>query len=278
MSDIKPKKLTNIRPREVSFVDNAANQKDFLVVKNMKKDTEIIKKLEVAIHTINFMKYQYPTIQDVKDFLIKQGVDPESGQILDHSDWEWRFLLNDESLFEGTSLASMSYIPMNKGVDSCVAVMKAMVSEINVEKKGAKVSSKNLEKIKNAHSSLESLIKELEDAEVSTEVKKDEQVKKDDSATQVAGEPAKAEETKEEPAKVEEQAKVEEPAKVQPDLEIEKRLKSLEDALKQKNEEIEVLKNKVDTLENIPSSSKGESTDKTVEVSKRAESLWSNIL
>ena len=265
MSNKPEKKLTNIRPREVSFVDSAANEKDFLVVKNKQTNLGILKKLEVAIHSLNFFKSTFPDVQSVKDYLIKQGIDPEVG-VYEDKDWEIRYILNDESLFEGTSLAMGSYIPMNKDVDSLIGVVKCLSGEIAVEKKGAKVSSKNLEKIKEAFTSLETLLKELEDAEVSEKKTTTEEVKKDETPvveTPVAETPV-----------------VETPVAETPvvETEIEKRFKSLEEKINTKDTEIELLKKKVTDLENLPGNPKGDTVDQTVDVKKNQQSMWAGIL
>lgn len=278
------KRLSNIRPREVSFVDVPANEKDFLVVKNKLggKDLGVIKKLEVAIHAINFWKYEYPDIQSVKDFLIKQGIDPEAGTFVDR-DYEIRFVVNDASLFEGTSLAASMYVPMNKGVDSLIGVVKSLGGMIDVEKKGAKLSSKSLEKIKGAFNSLKSLLEEVEEkvVEKATEVKKSEEAVVEEKTEAVV-------ETKEEKVEpvvepvVETKTEATTEAAVEKDSEVSKRLESLEkkfdEKLKEKDEEINVLKRKLDELENSPSEKKGAAVDGTVEVKKSNGNLWNGIL
>lgn len=270
------KRLSNIRPREVSFVDLAANEKDFLVVKNKlgEKDIGVLKKLEVAIHAINFWKYDYPDVQSVKDFLIKQGIDPESGTMVD-KDYEIRFVVNDASLFEGTSLAASIYVPMNKGVDSLIGVVKSLSGMVDVEKKGAKLSSKSLEKIKGAFNSLKSLLEEVEDKVVEkTEVKKSE----GEAVVETTEAVVETVEVKVEP--VVEPVKVE--AAVEKDSEVSKRLEILEkkfdDKMKEKDEEITVLKNKLNELESTPSEKKGASVDGTVEVKKSNGNVWGGIL
>lgn len=270
------KRLSNIRPREVSFVDLAANEKDFLVVKNKlgEKDIGVLKKLEVAIHAINFWKYDYPDVQSVKDFLIKQGIDPESGTMVD-KDYEIRFVVNDASLFEGTSLAASIYVPMNKGVDSLIGVVKSLSGMVDVEKKGAKLSSKSLEKIKGAFNSLKSLLEEVEDKVVEkTEVKKSE----GEAVVETTEAVVETIEVKVEP--VVEPVKVE--AAVEKDSEVSKRLEILEkkfdDKMKEKDEEITVLKNKLNELESTPSEKKGASVDGTVEVKKSNGNVWGGIL
>jgi len=280
------KRLSNIRPREVSFVDVPANEKDFLVVKNKLggKDLGVLKKLEVAVHSINFWKSEYPTIQAVKDFLIKQGIDPEVGTY-DDRDYEIRFVVNDASLFEGTSLAASMYVPMNKGVDSLIGVVKSLGEMVDVEKKGAKLSSKSLEKIKGAFNSLKSLLEEVEDkvVEKATEVKKSEDAAVETVAPEAAVEvkaEAKVEEKPAEPV-VEVKAEATEAA-VEKDSEVSKRLEVLEkkfdDKLKEKDEEITVLKRKLEELENSPSEKKGAAVDGTVEVKKSNGNLWNGIL
>lgn len=290
MANLPAKKLTNIRPREVSFVDNAANEKDFLVVKNKKTDLGVLKKLEIAIHSICFWKSTYPDVQSVKDFLIKQGVDPEIGQYVDR-DWEIQYVVNDESLFEGTSLAASVYVPMNKGVDSLIGVVKNLKGDMDIEKKGAKVSSKNLSKIKEAFVSLKSLLDELEEPKVTTttEVTKTAEDKAvadkviADAAVKKAAEDKAAEdkaaEDKAAADKAAEEAKpAEEKPAVEVDTEVEKRLAALETKVVSKDEEIEVLKKKIEGLENLPSDKKGESVDGTVEVKKSRGSLWNGVL
>lgn len=285
-SDAK-KRLTNIRPREVSFVDTPANEKDFLVIKNKHggKGTEVLKKLEVAIHSINFWKYEYPDIQSVKDFLISQGVDPEIGEYKE-SDYEFRYVVNDAALFEGTSLAASMYVPMNKGVDSLIAVVKNLNGMIEVGKKGAKISSKNMDKIKSAFTTLKSLLDEVEESEVENVTKTEEVQKTEEQSTEQKPTEVKPEEkvtettpAEEKPAEVKPAAE-EKPAE-EKDTDIAKRLEAIEkkfdDKMKEKDAEISVLKSKVSDMEKTPAEAKGGSVDATIDV-KKNDSFWRGVV
>ena len=203
--------------------------------------------------------------------------------------------MNDESLFEGTSLAASVYVPMNKGVDSLIGVVKNLKGDMDIEKKGAKVSSKNLNKIKEAFVSLKSLLDELEEPKVTTttEVTKtaedkavadkviaDAAVKK--AAEDKAAEDKAAEDKAAADKAAADKAAAEKPAEEKPavevDTEVEKRLAALETKVVSKDEEIEVLKKKIEGLESLPSDKKGESVDGTVEVKKSRGSLWNGVL
>jgi len=314
MNDKPKKKLTNIRPREVSLVDNPANQKDFLLTKNQDKSQEstketqdqpVLKKLEVAVHTLNFFKNMFPEKEDCMKFMAMQGIDPTKFQVVEN-DMEWRFVVNDAALFEGTSLAMSSFVPLHQGVDSLVGVLKNVEEEI--EKAGAKISSARLSKLKALQKELSTLIEEVE-AKVKKEeegdVKKDdEKVKKDDgeeaapegdAEKKEEGEGEKKEEA--EPEKKEEAApegeqkeegESEAKSKFDPEhneAEIKKMQdkmdeieKKYEKELSSKDEKIEELEKRISELENMPDGIKSNEVDNTQDVQKSENSFWNGVL
>lgn len=302
MSKEKAKKiLTNIRAREVSLVDNSANKKDFLLVKSEdgemeqvstkpsvekteddktkaeakkegesedKKEIEILKKLEIAMHSINFIKHHFPQKEDAIKVLKANDIDPTKLKMVEN-DFEFRFIINPSEKFEGSSLVMGTYIPMNIGVDSMVGIMKGM--DEGIQKKGAKISSARLQKLKDMKSSLDSILSDFEVLEDEDTEKKEDVTKSDDSK------------------KVEDQNKVkednmskelEEKIKKQ-DETIEKNDKSIEEkdkSIGEKDKKIVDLEKRVLDLEQTPADKQAEEVDKTQEVSKNQKSMWAGIL
>ena len=320
----KPKtKLTNIRPREVGLVDVGAVQEDFYVTKKQeggevaKKQNEkvVLKKMAVAIHTINFFKSQF-TKEEAIEKMAAEGIQGAENFEVKENDWEYKFVVNDADLFEGTSLASYNYVSINQGVDSLVGVLKSMVgvpndTDTEIEKAGKKLSKAKMEKLQKIQSSVDELIKELSDTEVEkdddgvTVVKSDEnnQTKENDvSKTTQKNQDGKPEgevsadekvaEGSSEEKKVEDEAAPEEKVAEESSEEsaVEKRLKSIEDkqekevkTLKKQNvdlkEENVKLEKRLQALEDAPADPQGETPDETEEVVEKSQkSLWAGVL
>lgn len=314
MGNKAKKKLTDIRPREVSFVDNPANEKQFLVVKNAEKkdgegDQPIVKKIEVAVHLIRFSKGKFKTGADCIKFLTKQGIEGADKMPIEENDWEFMVTLNDELLFEGSSLGMYSSVVFGLGADGVVGVLKSM----DIEKVGAKISASRLKKIKEAFGILDSLIKENESKE---EKSMDENVKKNEdqeektpdakpeAAPEAAPEDKKPEtDGKTEPEKApegevkpedkdgdkepegEKKPEGDKPAEESEGSEepIEKRIEALEKSMKgklaEKDKTIEKLEKRVKELENEPADSQGAPVDNTENVEKNEEKgMWDGVL
>ncbi len=307
------KKLTNIRPREVSVVDNPANKKDFLVVKNEDGkivESTITKKVEVSFHTLNFFKNMFPTKESCFEFLKSQNISTEDLKIVD-MEYEFRVVVKDASKFEGHSLAGGYFMPVNVGVDGLVGIMKHLTSnDEEVEKVGAKLSAKRLGRLKNMKKELEELIAEV-DKECTEVAKNEEEAKEEpkaEEAKEEAKEEPKAEEAKEEPkaeeAKEEakEEPKAEEEAKEEPkaeeevakkdedkDEEVVKSLKELHksqmkvikdqgETIKKQTEALTKLEEKVEKLMEIPADGKGGDLEDTEEIKKKDDNLFGNVL
>jgi len=285
-------KLTNIRPREVSLVDEPANKKDFLVVKNQdgemtpvedpkpdddskekpaeqpaadpkpaeepkeaaqtettegtkKEDQPVLKKLEVAVHSINFFKSQYPDVEKCKKVLIENGLNPDMMEMRD-LDWEYQFVVNPESAFEGTSLAMASYVPMTKGCDSLVGVLKGMAKEeleVEITKAGASLSKANLEKLQSMYDSIGKMIEAAKPTE-----KKEGDVKKDNEG----------------------------------DSEILKKLEGMEKKydteIKKRDDKIADLEKRLEKAETTPADPAGSAPDNTQQIQKKNENFWNGVL
>lgn len=180
MGEKAKRRLSRIRPREVSLVDTPTNEEEALVVKRQQEqaakdgeggspsvETPVAKRLALAVYKLSFSKYEFPEKEDVTAFFKAQGVDSSEFKVTDN-DWEWNYEINDKSVFEGSSLGS-NWIRFNVGVDGVVGVLKNL-SEAGVEKKGAKVSAARLKQLKKIRKMLDEFLVEFDEG--GTEVSK----------------------------------------------------------------------------------------------------------
>ena len=319
----KPKtKLTNIRPREVGLVDAGAVQEDFYVTKKQEggevgkktDDKKVLKKMAVAIHKINFFKSQYKTKEECIEKMASEGIEGAESFELKETDYEYNFIINDATLFEGTSLGQYNYVGLNQGVDSLVGVLKSMMgveTEEDVAKAGKKLSAAKLSKLKKIQESVSELISELDDVSEDTEgtpvVKSDDNntTKENSVKTQKNQdvEPEKVESADAKPAaEVKEEAAAEAPAEAAAEVKeesaeapaeesaVEKRLKAIEDKQEKElkvakkanidlKEENVKLEKRLQDLEDAPADPQGETPDETEEVVEKSQkSFWSGCL
>jgi len=193
--DHGPRKLTNIRPREVSLVDSATNERDYLVVKRdpnaptkektdaletevMKrlKDIPVEKRLALAVYKLDFWKDEFPTEEDVKKFFRAQGISDDTigSFTMDENDWRFTYKVNDKGIFEESSLGQ-SWAHFSVGVDGSVGILKRMsdketddaadaaVAVIeHVAKAGKKISGKRLKKLRGIQKQLNDFLDEFD--------------------------------------------------------------------------------------------------------------------
>lgn len=177
MGEQAKRRLTKIRPREVSLVDTPTNEEEALIIKrkqanddgeaNSTVETPIAKRLALAVYKLSFSKYEFPEKDNVTEFFKAQGVDASEFKLTEN-DWEWTYEINDKSVFEGSSLGS-NWIRFNVGVDGVVGVLKNL-SEADIEKKGAKVSGTRLKQLRTIKKMLDEFLVEFDEG--GTEVSK----------------------------------------------------------------------------------------------------------
>jgi len=353
MPNAKPKRrLTNIKPREVSMVDNAANERQFIVVKSKdgNVDTDgkpVLKRLEVAVHSISFWKGKFASIEDCKEFLKGQGINPDE-LMAKENEYEYVFKVNDDSLFEGSSLGFGSTVLFGAGVDGVVGVLKNADEaknkdikkdedakpegeaapegeakpegdaapegeakpegeaapegdakpeedakpenkEEDVQKKGAKISTARKQVIQDAVAALSKLLEDLEDSDTQKkDVSKDEgdaeakpegDAKPEGEAAPEAAPEGDAKPEGDADAKPEEDKGESEDSNEneKPETDVAKAVAEIKKMLSDKDEEMKVLKAKLEKIENEPAAPNSGASDGNTEV-KKEKSFWAGVL
>lgn len=174
------RRLSNIRPREVSLVDMATNDRDYIVVKRKQQDDvvkrlkeiPVEKRLALAVHKLTLSKNEFPSEEDVMKFFDAQGVDSEMFT-KSSNDWEWIYEVTEKDQFEGSSLG-YNWVHFNVGVDGSVGILKRM-SEDLIAKSGTKISAKQLKEFRKVSKILDGFLGEFDTKEedVSKQDKKD---------------------------------------------------------------------------------------------------------
>jgi len=172
------RELTNIRPREVSHVDEAANEEEFLFVKNKDgsepndKEKELFKMLDEATETelnknTDEVTHVNEVIKEAALKTVREGIEKllqvvKSIESLEVVEVDEEDIEAVKSLQLPSNVVHEVRVVVTNLVKSIIIKVDKNAPDEVTEKAGRKMSKDKLKKLKEAFSLLENLLKEVE--------------------------------------------------------------------------------------------------------------------